>query len=292
LSIDLAGSRSFADVRVGALSAQHGVASRLFVTLELLVWNQQPSDALPATLLDLRADLLVRVDGAGEVLLGCGRDVDSAAATRQWEVRSEARVRLAVELSAPQLEAFERLRQGRRFVLAVAYHGLAADHEGRVNRVRGRDQREVGQDEWLDVLNSLHHHRTVLVEIPLPDDASPTSLSASTRELASATTALRQGRVRDAVGACRLALESLAHAVGEDPANYNVADLVRRNPNLDKQARFALLRKSLTVVAHPAHHGDPNATAIEWHYEDAAALITQTAAMLRYYSGRTVGGTP
>jgi hypothetical protein len=292
VSIDLIGAcRTFAEVTVTGLTGQRGITSRVFVTLNLLVWNKD-AGSVGATLHDIQADLLVRIGGGNEVLLGSARAVDATAPLRQWEERSTSTLRLAIELSGVQLDEFERLRRGGPFTLAVVYHGLATDHQGRLDHLRGRDQLEVSQSEWVAVLGALGHQRSVLVEVPLPDEAVHPGLATATHELAVATSALRHGRVRDAVGACRLALENLAHAVGEDPENYNVVEIVRRDPNLDKQARFALLRRSLTIVAHPAHHGDPNAAAVEWHYEDAVALVTQTTALLRYYSARLLPGAP
>lgn len=286
VSIQLIGSRrAFAEVTIGGLSGECGLTSRLHIGLDLIIWNRDPG-SIGAMLRSPVADVLVRFEGSRELFMGRAVHTEATAPLRQFDDRTQAKIRLSIELSHVQLDALERERQGGTFSLAVAYRGLATDHQGHLDHLSGRDQREVSQSEWCNVLGQLNYHRSVLVEVPLPDEDAHPALAGTTRELAAATAALRQGRVRDAVGACRLALESLAHAIGEDHGTYNIVEVVRGNPHLDKQARFAALRKALTIVSHPAHHGDPNASAIEWHYEDAVALVMCTTSILRYYSSR------
>lgn len=278
-------SKQFGTCRIGEVHGQAGIKSRLLIDVNVLLWNVD-ADEQAARLLSFEADVSIRGADNREVLVGRAVTADQNFSLRQYKTRAENRLRLALDLTRSELDAWERARQGKPFTLGLAYHGLAFSPSVGVDNLMGSDNRSITQSEWVTALDELGYRKTVLVEVPVPDEREHPALATAARELAHATSALLTGPSRTVVASCRQALEALAHAIGEDPTTYNIVDLVRNNPRLDKPERFAVLRKALTIVCHPAHHADPAAAAIDWEYEDAVVLVAETAAVLRYHAAR------
>ena len=284
MSIDsCAGGNMFATTEIGALTGEAGLGSRIFIEVKILPWNAPKDQA--AVLGDLSAD--VRIQGAdGRERLVGRAFLANAGVVKQYETRAPTAVRLALDLTQQQIEAWERVRLGGQFAIRLTYQGFFVRPQTGIESLSGGDQRTVSQGEWIAVLAAIGFRRLILVEVPVPDDGAHPSLALATRELRKATTHILAGHDREAVGACRLALDALAHALGEDPTKYDISALVKNNAKLGKPERFAVLRRVLTILANPAHHSDPDAAAIEWHYEDAHAILAQTAAVLGYHNTR------
>jgi hypothetical protein len=272
-------NREFGSSELTSISGQPTLGARIVLALRLNTWDT-PTDT---SLRSLSADVTFTGKG-GPVLIGRAFSGDGGA-LYQRQKRGVTTTSLVLDLTFQQLEGLERRRCGGPFSLELRYQGLAFV-DGKASNVGGNLTRQVTQDEWIRVLNQVGYRRLVLVEVPVADDQAHPALAKATLELGHATAALHTGRCRDAVGACRVALEALAHALGETPQTYSLQDLLKRNLLLDKAERFGLVRKMLTIVTHPAHHGDPNAAAVEWHYEDAVAVVAQTAAVLAYHSAK------
>jgi predicted transcriptional regulator len=98
-------------------------------------------------------------------------------------------------------------------------------------------------------------------------------------DLEKAVSDMAEGRYRDAVSACRDALEAAYGAADKDlhpELRYKVENL----RDADKETRFWLVRRALWALTHAAKHRDDATQDIEWERRDAAAVVTMLAALL------------
>lgn len=273
----------FAEVRIAELAGENGIIKRLYLTLDLTV-APDTNEVAGACLHAPGADISVTMKDAQPRLLGRAFNADAAAPVRQRRDTQRAQLRLAVDLTRSQLDALERERQGQAFTLALKYHGLLADARGHLRHLEGEDSREIHQAEWVKVLEGFGYGSWVLIELPLGTPESHPNLRVAIEEFAVATSRLATSPARDSIAACRRVLDALAIATGEDPASYDLTTILKKSPTLDKRARFAAIRKSLTMVADASVHGDQHAIAIDWTYNDALAIVTHTATLIRYHA--------
>ena len=280
------GGNMFSASEIGALTGEAGLGCRLFIELKLLPWNAPPEKA--AVLRALSADVRIRGANGRELLVGRAFRAE-ATVVKQYDTRAPTNIRLALDLSHQQLEAWERARQGGTFNLGVSYQGLLSRPSG-LEGVSGTDQRVISQSEWIAALEAMAFRRLILLEVPVPADAAHPKLAAATRALGQAQAHMLHGKQRDAIGACRDALEALATALADTPEDHDPAALLKAGRGLSKGARFTAHRRMLTVITHLARHNDETGVDTEWHYEDAHAILAHTAAVLGYYGSRLASG--
>ncbi len=194
---------------------------------------------------------------------------------RDWQVP------LVADLSLVQLEALEAQRRGGDLTIAVHFHAAldCGVHGLRISTTTL--PHTIPQSEWVRILSQMGYQRTLLLEVPVPDSGNAPEMAGAVEFLAEAQRQMIEGHYRQAVGSCRDALEQLAAAL-QDGSNFPrpLADALGGTSRWPKAERLRLLRRALTIVTHPAKHGDPMALSFEWDREDARSLISMTAAVI------------
>lgn len=140
----------------------------------------------------------------------------------------------------------------------------------------------VNRGVWVEVLEQMNYRRTLLIEVPPPDEQAQPELADAVRLLGEAQQHMLRGHDRDAVGSCRDVLEAARVAIGDTddiPADLHEV-LFAKSRSMSKSERLRVLRRALVLVTHPARHRDEVAARIQWGRTDAAAMVTMTAAFL------------
>lgn len=148
--------------------------------------------------------------------------------------------------------------------------------------VNGSDQRTYTQSEWIAVLEQMGYRKTMLLEIPVASDQQDQRFQQAASLLAAGQQHLMLGQSQDAVTKCRQSLESLAAVLGEKPnSNQQICADITNNKGLNKDQRFQAIRRTITNLSNPAAHDQESGPSIEWHYDDAVAVLTMTGVMIR-----------
>lgn len=200
---------------------------------------------------------------------------------------STASVHFTLALSTQALVALETARDGGSialFMTLVAHPVRLAQHQGYapgIEVVPTVEQRafEVPKEQWLAVLKSVGHCDSILTEVRL-EAGGPESTSVGRQRVVNAVNARNDGRYRNTVQECRIALDALRTAGFGGRAPDEVAQFLQKNArNLSQAERFSALQVAMQLFLSPAHHdGVPDE---EFSREDADLAIAMTAALLR-----------
>lgn len=186
-----------------------------------------------------------------------------------------------------QLEAIERERSGGPLVLHLQLQGIIlrpASHEPTpalpaVQAFWGTLEYQVKPAQWVEVLQNWSYARGFLLRVPILTGAQSVKAIRAKNDLEKAVSDTSEGRYRDAVSACRDALETAYGAADKDlhpELGYKVENL----RDADKETRFWLVRRALWAVTHAPKHRDDATQDIEWERRDAAAIVTMLGALL------------
>lgn len=270
------GNTPFADVRVMNVYGHTGVGFyQLAIQIGVNMHARDENQAVHVA--DLSAELYLP-EGAGHgPLVGHMATREQDIPFHSLSYNQEHWITFDLELDAARVEAIEAVRSGRNLGLRLHVDGNAlAPGESRPQRVRVQILHEVAQSDWVRVLDGMGYRKTLLLEIPMPASDAPEQLRQAVEHLRQAQDLVMHGRYREAVGACRDVLESLDTALGD--ATAAAPDNQR---DWDKACRVRHVRRALKVLTHPARHADEVSAQHEWGPEDAATIVTVTAALLR-----------
>ncbi len=186
---------------------------------------------------------------------------------------------LEIEVDEKRIEAIESLRLGGDLSLSIRLFPTALQGDISHQLYCQSFQYTVSQSDWIKLLENIRFCKTLLLEIPVPTDQSSQTIAESTKFLANAQKQMLLGHFREAVGACRDALESLNLFL----KNFE-APLSPDKRKRDKQERFSAIRNSLFELTHAAKHADEVTSQIEWNLADTRATIGLTATLLQWVS--------
>jgi hypothetical protein len=200
---------------------------------------------------------------------------------------STGHVHFTLSLTTAALVDLEVARDGGSialFMTLVAHPLRLAQHQGYapgIEVVPTVEQRafEVPKEQWLRVLKSVGYCDSILTELRLPT-SGPESTSVGRQRVVNAVNARNDGRYRNTVQECRIALDALKTAGFGGRAPDEVARFLQKNArNLSHAERFSALQIAMQLFLSPAHHdGVPDE---EFSREDADLAIAMTAALLR-----------
>jgi hypothetical protein len=131
----------------------------------------------------------------------------------------------------------------------------------------------------VEVLEHLRYAQGFLIQVPKFEGRTNAKALEAGRDLEIAIQHMNEGRYREAVAACRDALE-VAFGASDKDAHPELAYRVENLRAADKGARFWLARQGLWAVTHAAKHKDEVTQEIEWERRDAMAVITTLSALL------------
>jgi hypothetical protein len=198
-----------------------------------------------------------------------------------------ARVDLGAYVLPAQLEALERERAGGPLKLHLNLQGAivrngSTDTRAEVPPIQAFSDElvyRVKAAEWIEVLEHWHYAQGFLLQVPKFSSRDSVQGVHALGDLEKAISDMAEGRYREAIAACRDALET---AYGSDDKSlypeleYSVKGLQDAN----KQARFWLARRGVWAIANVAKHRDEATRQIEWERRDAQALILMLSALL------------
>lgn len=268
------------------LRGEQGLAvSRLVLEME---WTPVRTEALAGAAIVLNGHLGVGYNLGGSRLIGPIQTLLPIVIPNpaRHEGMSQARVDIAVDLARAQLDVLERERDGRALALHLHLHG----HVLRSNPEEfgpndpasfWSDARyDVKRADWVEVLEHWHYAQGFLVQVPGYDETDAAGMRKAQRELDSASQAILDGRYREAVAACRDALEA-AYGSNDGALHPELGYSVKNARQASKDARFWLVRQALWQLTHAAKHNDDVTQPIEWTRRDAVAALTVLAALLQ-----------
>jgi hypothetical protein len=198
----------------------------------------------------------------------------------------QALVNMGANVSPAQLEAIERQRSGGPITLHLQLQGIIfrpSSHEATpmapaVQAFWGPLEYQVKAAQWVEVLGHWGYAQGFLLQVPAVTGQSVKAVRAK-NDLEKAVSDMAEGRYRDAVSACRDALET-AYGTADKDLHPELGYKVENLRDADKEARFWLVRRALWAVTHAAKHRDEVTRDIEWERRDAAAIVTMLAALL------------
>ena len=261
-------------------AGQRGVGTyRLTLNLE---WSPTNYDELAGAKLIVGGDLEVSFAQDAPAPLAQLQAIYAVAFPQRTQGTS-ARIDLGANLTAAQIEAIERQREGGPIKLHLKLQGgvfrAAAEGTNPLSLVFWQDMvYRLRPSDWIEVLEHWQYAEGFLIQVPMVSGPDSKRAVAARDDLKKAIHHMSEGRSREAVAACRDALEV---AFGEDRDPY--PDLGYRVPGIEnagKDARFWVARRGLWAIAHAAKHRDDTTAAIEWERRDARALIMMVSALL------------
>lgn len=192
---------------------------------------------------------------------------------------SIAAATFVADLPHARLEALEANRAGELPQLQVRLTGSVITTSGLPVGFNEAVDFRPSRDEWLTALESSGYRRLLIVEVAIPFEGSDAQ-GGPHMFLSQANKAMRDGRWRDCVSACRDALEQLAPADGFGQQEEKlVNDLLGKSKSWDKDQRFMAIRKALTIVTHAAKHADEITAGIQWDRVDAQSVVAITSLL-------------
>lgn len=194
---------------------------------------------------------------------------------------TSTRVDLAANLSAAQVEALEARREGGPIKLHLnlqggAFREASDDRPSLSEGFWGSLVYRFRPSDWLEILGHWQYAHGFLIQVPAVAGPASTRLKGAIEDIEKAILHMSEGRFREAVAACRDALEV---AYGDDRNQHPELD-DKASREAGKDERFWLARRGLWAVSHAAKHRDDATADIEWERRDARALIMMVSALL------------
>lgn len=281
------GGRIFCDLTIGQLFATRGLGVyRLQISINLSVKEIAAEESLPGPVLtELVGDLKFK----GQPL--CQIHPLSPENLRKTKNSNTAKIDLYADLSRTQIEAIELHRVGEiQFDLRLfgkivrpilIQNSRVAPYVELESEIVAEDLAvRVSQSAWIELLDRWNYTETLLFELALSKTAS-SNLSDALHHFKQAQSALTRGDFKGVVRDCRCAIDSVSEKIETlEERRVGMMKLLEDKRDRTKEERFLLLRKSLSHLCDPSHHGDPTSSSIDWTRDDALQIQTVTAALL------------
>lgn len=273
----------FTDVAVGELSGQRAIGQhRLMLALNLINMNWNGKTEL--TLLDLTADAVVQAPSGGQLPLG--RFVPQRPGVicrfRPGLPPGSASAYLVLDLQPRQVELLDAVRQGHHLNVMLDVRGMAQFGTGAIQDAWAQLHTSFSRESWLRALEASGFRETLLLEVPLANEAA----TGVYKHLRSAEAHFRRAEYDASVGDCRLALEALGTLTETDDKRANLRQALEKLETaqaMSLEERLMAVRYALKHVCHPSHHADTVSQSISYGREDARMVLHATAAVLAHY---------
>lgn len=280
------GQRIVADpagATVSGISNAGGAQVHIDVAFRLVEWPWEEKG--PLSLVPQPSEVTARA-GRGELRLGFALPTPASVLSPPSH-SSTGSVRFTLSLTASALVALETARDGGPLELVMtltAYPFVIAQYQGYAPGIGSQPTVDtyafkVPKEQWLAVLKSVGYCDSILTELRLVA-SGPESTRVGRQRVVNAVNARNDGRYRNTVQECRVALDALKTAGFGGRAPDDVAQFLQKNArNLSQAERFSALQIAMQLFLSPAHHdGVPDE---EFSREDADLAIAMTAALLR-----------
>lgn len=243
-------------------------------------------DKPPAYLTEILAEITVTAGGPTPLSLGRAQPHMSLA-VRTIERPHSQPFELWLHFTGEQIEALERHRAGKPLEfhvnLTLQIHYNAAIHSGRTDA-----RFHVNESDWVQILRQVGYLDRLIVAVDLPV-AAPEQMRTAVQRVRDAHQHLIAGRYTDAVGACRLAMESLHRLTDDATAKAIRAVFAESKETREKMPlgqRAELVRLAVHHFTCPAHHEEPGKPAEVYSRQDALFILSAAAGVVWEALGR------
>lgn len=180
-----------------------------------------------------------------------------------------------LDLSPAAVEAMEDLRNGGGLTFQLQFSPILVIEGRSYLLAHAQIECDINQAAWLQLLDQSGFRRTLLLELSYPDSKHQPDMAIAISRVEEARSRFLSGQYGDTVAKCREALEALTHsAVASEPTPK-----IQRSQT--KPERWLLVQGAITHLTHLAHHADPLAAATSWDREEARAVLSMTAAVVK-----------
>lgn len=196
-----------------------------------------------------------------------------------------------VDLTSEQLEALERVRNGRSIIFRLDFHVIVQGQERGVQRGFQQVTHETNLSAWSKVLKELGYMDVLLLVVELPLKEIPQNLKASVDELRKACEDLIAGRYDTVVGRVRVVMDAIDAVTGAEQTRSAVIQAFASGGTrkaMSKHQRADLVRMAVRHYTHLAHHADAEGSANVFSREDALFVLTAGAAALWDVVGKRI----
>jgi len=286
-SININGSQHIiADVEYRGMQGLPGVGfNRLLLRIKILMKSlpAQPDESA-ALLRDLDGELFLhKTDPKSDILICRLHRTDSKDHLKPSQHRNHFDTVFEGELDRQRIHALEDYRCGGDLNF---YLKLNAEVVNIQKTHSQRDTADLGfganQSDWNKVLEGMKFRRTLLLEIPAPDEIDNPILADASKHLVKANEYLSKGDYRIAVAECRSVLESLKPILDKfKEIDDDEKQQLKENKTLSKEQRIVRVCRELKNLTHLAHHADEISKLTEWKPVDAKSILSMTASLVR-----------
>jgi hypothetical protein len=278
MSISWNSTYVIADARLARLYGQRlagGYGLRLGVEFDVANWTQdQPFPVvvfLPAT-------VTVTTPATAGVVLGKAFPELPVLFSVNQHSAARRPMSFDIALSPSAMEVIEGARNGEGLSFSIAIQAEVRRGEA-TSIAHEQASASFTVSDWLQVLDQCGYGRSMVFEIPLLESA--TAETPATRLLQSARNHFLSGQYAQAVGECRLVLETLTRELGQGQQLIDATNLHKsKKRDLDLEQRELLLRQTAVDYSHPAHHTDAGLPADLFDRRSAQMLLAVTATLV------------
>lgn len=203
----------------------------------------------------------------------------STSTIKSYEHVHDHNVDLEIDLDSNRIEAIEQIRLGGDLTFSIDLYATAIQNENSVQLHRQVYELVVNQSDWIKILENIGYRKTVFLEIPVPLGNTYPSFNDATKHLENAQKQMLHGHYREAVAACRDALESLNRLL-----NVSDENIPSERKERNKMERISAIRREIYNFTSAAKHSDKTTSEFEWYLADAKASISMIAILLQWES--------
>jgi len=280
----------FAKLELKSIHGSPGLGFyRLIARIDYTTHSKEPAEEV--TVSNIGGTLWVCGEDTQDRFLGYLRREGPESSLITYDHTRTGQLQFEIELDARRIEAIEEIRQGGDLKFTLNLYGIAHSASDELqHNVNATLKYQANQSTWIEVLDQMGYRKTMLLEIPMLEEKVNPLFKEAVEHLKIAQTHLLKGHFRDAVGSCRDVLESLSKALNDErQLPETVKSWTTNTRSMGKEERLRLIREAVKVLTHPARHADEVSALIDWGPEDARAVITMAALLLKLTTqGRNV----
>lgn len=201
-----------------------------------------------------------------------------------------------VDLSWEQIEALERLRNGRLLIFRLDIHAIVQSQSRGLQRGFQQAFYELNVSAWSKVLKELGYMDLLLLAVELPLHGVPEWLMSASQEFRKAHEDLIAGRYDTVIARIRLVAEAIDRVIPSDQSRSALIETFAKpdaRQRMSKDQRAEFVRVALRHYTHLAHHPDTKGGTQTFSRHDAMFVLAAAAALLWDALGRhLVRATP
>ncbi|MBX9871229.1 MAG: hypothetical protein K2X75_04460 [Burkholderiaceae bacterium] len=228
---------------------------------------------------NLQVEVIVGTPRIGPSSVFVGHGIAESPFVARTVPHSDARL-VRVTLSEGQILHLEKLRAGRDLEFELSVKAICHGPNG-TQQLFETIKVPLNPSAWARVLNELQGPEYLVLGVSLPRCDLDHPLRPAVEKVRSAHEQLINGRYDAAISDCRLALDGIIKSTGVEPKLRELlqAPSVKR-VDMSKIERELLLLNALRNYTHMAHHLDPNGKPEYYSRDDAALVVSTTAALV------------